>query len=137
MSSTYTRNKVYTYVYNKVISSYPSAYISSKYEPVVANFPAVFVREIGNFSNPANVTLSGIQDVWTSTFEVQIQSNDANTPATEAYNILSVVDGAFTELFYVKQAVNVIDNGITGAFRLVATYRRVTGIADTMPIVQT
>jgi len=137
MSSTFTRNRVYTYVYNKVISAYPSAYISSKFEPVVGSFPAIFIREIGNFSNPANVTFSGTQDVWTSTFEVQIQSNDANTPATEAYNILSVVDGAFTELFYVKQAVNVIDNGITGAFRLVATYRRVTGIADTMPIVQT
>ena len=135
--STYTRNRVYTYVYNKVISSYPSAYISSKFEPVVANFPAVFIREIGNFSNPANVTLAGTQDVWTSTFEVQIQSNNPDTSASEAYSILSVVDSAFSELFYVKQAVNTIDNGITGAFRLVATYRRVTGIADEMPTIQT
>lgn len=131
--NTYTRNAVYNYVNNKVIAVFPSAYISSKYEPVTPSFPAVFVREIGNFSNPANVTLNGNQDVWTSTFEVQIQSNDANTPATEAYNILSVVNTAFTELRYIKTGVNVIDNGITGAFRLVATYRRVTGIADVMP----
>ena len=134
--STFTRNRVYTYVYNKVIATYPSAYISSKYEPVVSNFPAVFVREIGNFSNPANVTFNGNQDVWTSTFEVQIQSNDADTPASEAYSILSVVDRAFAELSYVKQGVNVVDNGLTGAFRLVATYRRVTGIADVMPEIQ-
>ena len=131
--SVFTRNGVFDYVYNKVIAAYPSAYLSSKYEPLVPSFPAVFVREIGNFSNPANVTFGGTQDVHTSTFEVQIQSNDANAPVSEAYGILAVVDNAFTELTYVKQGVNLLDDGTRGAFRLVATYRRVIGAADDMP----
>ena len=131
--STYTKNGVYDYVYNKVITGYPSAYLSSKYEPVVPNFPAVFIREIGNFSNPSNVTLGSTQGVWTSTFEVQIQSNDANTPITEAYGILAIVDDAFTKLAYIKQGVNVLDDEAKGTFRLVATYRRVIGAADIMP----
>ena len=129
----FTRNGVFDYVYTKVITQYSSAYISSKYEPVVPNFPAVFVREIGNFNNPANVTFSGGQGVWTSTFEVQIQSNDADTPVSEAYGILAVVDDAFMKLGYVKQGVNVIDDGSRGTYRLVATYRRVIGASDVMP----
>ena len=131
--SIFTKNGVFDYVYTKVIAEYPNAYISSKYEPVVPNFPAVVVREIGNFSNPSNVTFSGSQDVWTSTFEVQIQSNDANTPVSESYGILAVVDSAFTDLTYIKQGVNVIDEGSRGTYRLTATYRRITGIADSMP----
>ena len=131
--SIFTKNGVFDYVYTKVIAEYPNAYISSKYEPVVPNFPAVFVREIGNFSNPSNVTFSGSQDVWTSTFEVQIQSNDANTPVSESYGILAVVDSAFTDLTYIKQGMNVIDDGSRGTYRLTATYRRITGIADSMP----
>ena len=131
--STFTRNGVFNYVYNKVIVGFPNAYISSKYEPVVPSFPAVFIREISNFSNPSNVTFAGIQDVWSSTFEVQIQSNSANTPVSEAYGILEVVDRAFMNLCYVKSGVNVIDNGTNGTFRLTATYRRITGAADEMP----
>ena len=129
----FTRNGVFNYVYTKVITQYENAYISSKYEPVVPSFPAVFVREIGNFSNPSNVTFSGSQDVSTSTFEVQIQSNDADTPVSEAYGILGVVDQAFTKLGYVKQGVNLLDDGSRGVFRLIATYRRITGVADVMP----
>lgn len=131
--STFTRNAVYNYVYTKVITEYPSAYLSSKYEPVVPSFPAVFVREIGNFSNPTNVTFNGTQDVWVSTFEVQIQSNDSDTPLSQAYGILSVVDNAFAKMNYVKQGVNVLDDETKGTFRLIATYRRVTGVADAMP----
>lgn len=131
--SVFTRNGVYDYVYTKVIASYPTAYLSSKYEPIAPNFPAVFIREIGNFSNPSNVTFGGTQGVKTSTFEVQIQSNDSNTPVSQAYGILDVVDNAFAELNYIKQSVNVLDDGIRGAYRLAATYRRVIGSADEMP----
>ena len=131
--SAYTRNGVYSYVRNKVITAHSGAYVSSVYEPVVPSFPAVFIREIGNFSNPTNVSFAGSQDVWTSTFEVQIQSNDADTPMTQAYGILATVDAAFTKLFYVKQGVNVVDDSVRGTFRLVATYRKVTGVADNLP----
>ena len=131
--SVFTRNGVYDYVYTKVKTSYQNAYLSSKYEPVVPSFPAVFVREIGNFSNPSNVTFGGTQGVKTSTFEVQIQSNNPNTPVSEAYGILDVVDNAFTELNYIKQGVNVLVDGNRGAYRIAATYRRVIGSADEMP----
>ena len=104
--SVYTRNAVYNYVYDKVIQAYPNVYISGMYEPVVPSFPAVFIREIGNFSNNENVTFSGSQDVWTSTFEVQIQSNKTDTPMSEVYEIFDVVKEAFSSLFYIRQTIN-------------------------------
>ena len=136
MSNNYTRSAVFDYIYNKVIAQYPDAYITSVYEPIVPTFPCVFVREIGNFSNPQNVTFSGSQDVWTSTFEVQIQSNKIDTPMTEAYGIFEVVKTAFTELYYILQSVNILEEGDNGIFRMVASFRKINGIADEMPVEQ-
>ena len=133
MSDYYTRNSVYNYVYSKVIAQYPDAYIASVYEPIVPRFPCVFIREVGNASNPPNVTLSGAQNVWVSTFEVQVQSNKTDMPMSEAYGIYEVVKSAFTSLFYVLQSVNVLEEGDNGIFRLVAQFRKINGIADKMP----
>lgn len=131
--SVYTRNAVYNYVYDKVIQAFPDAYVSGMYEPVVPSFPAVFIREIGNFSNPENVTFGGSQDVWTSTFEVQIQSNKIDTPMSEVYEIFSVVKEAFSSLFYIHINTNNIGTYDDKNYRIVASFRRVIGKADEMP----
>ena len=131
--SKYTRNAVYSYVHDKIKQSYPDAYISGMYEPVVPSFPAVFIRETGKFSNTEAVTLSGVQGVWTSTFEVQIQSNKADTPLTEVYGILEVVQTAFSSIYYLLTAVNNVGTADADTFRLVATFRKVNGEADEIP----
>ena len=131
--SKYTRNAVYNYVYDKVIQAYPDVYISGMYEPVVPSFPAVFIREIGNYSNNENVTFSGSQDVWTSTFEVQIQSNKTDTPMSEVYAIFEVVKEAFSSLFYIHVNTNNIGTYDSENYRIVASFRRVIGKADEMP----
>lgn len=131
--SKYTRNAVYSYVHDKVIAAFPNAYVSGMYEPVVPSFPAVFIREIGNFSNQENVTFSGSQDVCTSTYEVQIQSNKADTPMTEVYEIFSVVKEAFYSLFYLHISTNNIGTLDDKNYRIVASFRKVIGEADSMP----
>lgn len=132
--SKYTRNAVYSYVHDKVITAFPNAYVSGMYEPVVPSFPAVFIREVGRFSNTEAVTLSGVQGVWTSTFEVQIQSNKADTPMTEVYNILETVQSAFSSIYYLLTAVNNIGTADADTFRIVATFRKVNGEADEIPV---
>ena len=103
------------------------------YEPVVPSFPVVFIRETGKFSNTETVTLSGVQGVWTSTFEVQIQSNKADTPLTEVYGILEVVQTAFSSIYYLLTAVNNVGTADADTFRVVATFRKVNGEADEIP----
>ena len=129
----YTHNAIYDYVHNWVKNAYPDAYISGMYEPVVPSFPAVFIREIGNFSNTEAVTFSGVQGVWTSTFEVQIQSNKTDTPLSEVYGILDAVKQAFFSIFYILTAVNNIETANSENFRLIATFRKVNGEADEIP----
>lgn len=131
--SVYTRNAVYNYVYDRVIQAFPDAYISGMYEPVVPSFPAVFIREIGNFSNPEAVTFGGSQDVWTSTFEVQIQSNKIDTPMSEVYEIFNVVKSAFSSIFYIHINTNNIGTYDDKNYRIVATFRKVIGEADEIP----
>ena len=131
--SVYTRNAIYDFVCDKVLSEYPDAYISSKYEPIAPSFPAVFIREIGLVHNPANVTFSGVQDVRTSTFEVQIQSNKKDTALSEVYDILNIVTAAFVKLYFILETTNLLEENDDGLFRLRAAYRRVIGAADEMP----
>jgi hypothetical protein len=131
--SVYTKNSIYDFVCNQILSEYPDAYISSVYEPVVPSFPAVFIREIGLVHNPGNVTFGGAQGVRTSTFEVQIQSNRKDTAASEVYDILNIVTAAFVKIFFVLENTNLIEDDDSGLYRLRASYRKVIGAADEMP----
>lgn len=127
-----TQNAVYNYIHGKVIAEYTNAYVTGVYEPIPSSFPAVFIREIGNLHNPANVTFSGVQGVRTSTFEVQIQTNTLSGMKSIANGILSVVTDAFADLHYILESTNVIDEGDSGIYRLRASYRRIIGLADSI-----
>ncbi len=131
--STYKRNNVYDYVYHDVIDVYEDAYISGVYEPVPKSFPAVFIREIGRSTQESSVTFSGEQGVKISTYEVQVQTNAENSSMSDAYSIMETVEKSFQKLFYIQTAMNKIDDGTYGTYRLVGTFRRVVGNADQIP----
>lgn len=131
----YTRTNIFDYVYRRVNTQYPSAYIAGKFEPVPASFPAVLIRRIGEFAQERNRTFSGAQGVMNLTYEVQITSNKTNSPATEAWEISDTVTTAFSSMHFALTASNVIEDG--EKYRLVLTYRRIVGYADAMPTVPT
>lgn len=128
-----TRNAVYNYVHNAVETAHPTAYIAGIYEPVPEHLPAVFLREISDLRNKANMTFTGVQGVRTSTFEVQTVSGHTNGSMSEAYALLETVRQAFFALHYNETNVLIIEDGQDGNYRLRASYRRVIGDADTLP----
>lgn len=128
-----TRNAVYSFVHDAVVDADPSVYVTSVYEPVNANLPAVIVREIGNLYNRGNMTFTGGQGVRTSTFEADVVSGKTNGSMTEAHTILDTVRNAFFQLHYNETSAVIIEDGSTGRFRLRATYRRIIGDADALP----
>lgn len=129
-----TRNAVYNYIYDAVIAVYSTMYVAGAYEPVPASMPAVFVSEISDLRNKANMTFASVQGVRTSTFEVQIVCGKLNGSLTQAYEILDVVRAAFFKIAYNEINVVVVENGRNGTnYRLRASYRRVIGDADAMP----
>ena len=128
-----TRNVVYNYIDNAVKTAMSNVYVTSVYEPLTAQLPAVILREVGDFRNSENMTFTGIQGVRTSTFEAQVISSRINGSMSEAYAILEIVKSAFFKLMYNETNVAIIEDGATGRYRLRATYRRVIGDADTLP----
>lgn len=128
-----TRNAVYSFVHDAVTNANPSVYVTSVYEPINANLPAVIIREIGNMYNRGNMTFTGGQGVRTSTFEADIVSGQKNGSMTEAHTILDTVRNAFFQLHYNETNVAIIEDGGTGRFRLRASYRRIIGDADALP----
>lgn len=128
-----TRNVVYNYIDNAVTTAMPNVYVTGVYEPLMAQMPAVILRETDDFRNPENMTFTGVQGVRTSTFEAQIVSSRVNGSLSEAYAILEIVKSAFFTLLYNETSVAIVEDGSTGRYRLRATYRRVIGDADTLP----
>jgi len=128
-----TRNAVYNYIHDAVKAGNPDVYITSVYEPVPAQMPAVILREIGDFRNRENMSMTGVQGIRTSTFEAQVVSGKTNGSLSEAYEILELVKQAFFTLLYNETNVVIVEDGGTGRYRLRASYRRVIGDADTLP----
>lgn len=129
----YSKNAVYTSVRNAVKTAWPSAYVTGTIAAVPTKSPAVMIQEIGKIHNPETVTLSGLQPVWTSTFEVHVFSNLQNSGMSECYNIMETVTAAFVKIGYLLFFQDVLENGDNKKYRLVARFRRVTGVNDEMP----
>ena len=128
-----TRNAVYNYIHDAVKTELPTIYITSVYEPVPAELPAVILREIGDFRNRENMSFTGEQGIRTSTFEAQVVTGQTNGSLSEAYDILEIVKHAFFKLLYNETNVAIVEDGGTGRYRLRASYRRVIGETDTLP----
>lgn len=128
-----TRNAVYNYIHDAIVAAHPMVYVSGAYEPIPASLPAVFIREIGDFRNRENMTLTGQQGIRTSTFEIQIVSGKVNGSLSEAYTILETVRAAAFDLLYNETNVVTVEDGQNGTnYRIRVSYRRVIGDADTM-----
>lgn len=128
-----TRNAVYNYIHDAVKTELPDIYITSVYESVPQELPAVILREIGDFRNRENMSFTGAQGIRTSTFEAQVVSGQTNGSLSEAYDILEIVKNAFFGMQYNETNVTIVEDGGTGRYRLRASYRRVIGDTDPMP----
>lgn len=128
-----TRNAVFNYIHDAVKTELPTIYITSVYEPVPAEIPAVILREIGDFRNRENMSFTGAQGIRTSTFEAQVVTGQTNGSLSEAYDILEIVKNAFFSMQYNETNVAIVEDGGTGRYRLRASYRRVIGDTDQLP----
>ena len=126
-----TRNAVYTRVVNASRAAYPSTYCTSRYVAKPSSFPACYIHEIDR-SRPLENTQLDFQDVqWESSFEIQVVSTQANTAATEAYNIMEVARNTMSEMYYREFSETNIDGG--DKFTVIGRFRRVIGGGDSMP----
>lgn len=129
----YTNNAIYTKIRAAARAEVGTTNCTQTYEGKPSKFPTVFAREIGRLTPPSTVTISNAQDIYETTWEVQIFSNLKTGAKEQAYGLMDAVKSALRELYFVETMENPIENGNNTYYTLVARFRRIIGSGESMP----
>lgn len=129
----YTNNAIFTAVRAAVIAEVSTANVTQTYSPTPAKFPTVFAREIGRFTPAETATMSNAQQIYETTWEVQVFSNLQSGSKEQAYKLMDAVKGALRRLYFVETMENPIDQTNATYYTLVARFRRIIGSGEDMP----
>ena len=129
----YTRNAIFTRMREEVLAVDSTANCTQTYAPTPTKFPTVFAREIGHFTPSETPTLSNAQDIYETTWEVQIFSNLTSGAKEQAYSLLDAVKTAFRALFFVETFEAPFDEYSNHYYILIARFRRIIGSGESMP----
>ena len=130
--SAYTNNAIYTKIRASVLAVEPKANCTQTYNPTPDKFPTVFAREIGRLTPPSTVTVTNSQDIWETTWEVQVFSNLTNRSKEQAYALMDAVKSALKPLYFVETFEQPFDSMDKSYYVLVARFRRIIGSGETM-----
>jgi hypothetical protein len=128
-----TNNQIYTEIADAVTTAFPSAYCSSRIEPIPDHFPAVYIRMIGYTIPQETYSLNFDGHAERPTLEVQIFSNKENGALSEAYAIMEVVKSAMTGMYFLCDFIEPIDNIDPSVFRLASRWHRIIGDGEVLP----
>lgn len=129
----YTNNAIFTRVRNAVVAEFSNANCVQTYSPTPPKFPTVFARELGHFTPQATATLSNAQDIYETTWEIQVFSNLETGAKEQAYAVLAVCKSVMREMYFVETFEQPIDQTDKSIYCLVARFRRVIGSGEDMP----
>lgn len=129
----YTNNAIFTAVRAAVLAEVGTAKCTQTYSPTPTQFPTVFVREIGRFTPAQTATMSNAQEIYETTWEVQVFSNLQSGAKEQAYRLMDAVKSALRSLCFVETMENPIDNADAKYYTLVARFRRIIGSGEEMP----
>ena len=129
----YTNNAIFTAVRATVLAEVSTAKCTQTYSPTPTQFPTVFVREIGRFTPTQTATMSNAQEIYETTWEVQVFSNLQSGAKEQAYRLMDAVKSALRSLYFVETMENPIDNADAKYYTLVARFRRIIGSGEEMP----
>ena len=129
----YTNNAIYTRMRAAVLEAVSTANCTQTYSPTPSKFPTVFAREIGHFTPNGTPTLSNAQDIYESTWEVQIFSNLTQGAKEQAYQLMNAVKSAFRSMYFVETFESPLDSTSNTYYTLIARFRRIIGSGEEMP----
>ena len=129
----YTNNAIYTRMRAAVLAEVSAANCTQTYSPTPSKFPTVFAREIGHFTPNGTPTLSNAQDIYESTWEVQIFSNLTQGAKEQAYTLMNAVKSAFRSMYFVETFESPLDSTSNTYYTLIARFRRIIGSGEEMP----
>lgn len=127
-----SNNAIFTVIRTAVLASEPSANVTQTYAATPAKFPTVFAREIGRFTPATAQTVTNAQDVYETTWEVQIFSNLTSGAKEQAYALMNTVKSALKGMYFIETMENPIDRNDNKYYTLVARFRRIVGSGNTL-----
>lgn len=129
----YTNNAIYTRVRAAVLAADSNAHCTQTYAPVPSAFPTVFMREIGHFTPNQTATISNAQDIFETTWEVQVFTDNKSKSKEDAYALMDAVKTAFRAMYFVETFEAPFDNTSNTYYTLIARFRRIIGSGENMP----
>ena len=127
-----TRDEIYNYVESQVNISGRPVYCASRLEPVPEFFPACFITENDHFPRRDAIALDFSDEQVERHFEVHVHSNLVNGALSEAHDIMSDVEAAFREMYFIETYCGQTNNLDPTVVHLVARFTRLIGGADTL-----
>ena len=98
-------NDVFNYIATKVRKAYPNIYLSGDLNLNPAQFPCVYIEQADNFSLTTSRDSSSNENHVSTMFEANVYSNKQVGRKSECKAIMSIVDEAFSELGFTRQAL--------------------------------
>ena len=129
----YTQNAIFTVIRTAVLNTISTANVTQTYSATPSKFPTVFAREIGHFTPAQTQTLTNQQDVYETTWEVQIFSNLTSGAKEQAYKLMGIVKNALRGLYFIEVSENPIDTANAKYYTLIARFRRIIGSGEELP----
>ena len=129
----YTQNAIFTVIRTAVLNTISTANVTQTYSATPSKFPTVFAREIGHFTPAQTQTLTNQQDVYETTWEVQIFSNLTSGAKEQAYKLMGIVKNALRGLYFIEVSENPIDTANEKYYTLIARFRRIIGSGEKFP----
>ena len=129
----YTNNAIYTVIRAAVLDAFPSAKVTQTYSPTPTHFPTAFIRKIGRFTPQETATMSNSQEIYETTWEVQVYSNLQGNSKEEAYDIMRVIKRAFKGMYFLETFETPQDTAKNEYYTLIARFRRIIGDGEEMP----
>ena len=129
----YTQNAIFTVIRTAVLNTISTANVTQTYSATPSKFPTVFAREIGHFTPAQTQTLTNQQDVYETTWEVQIFSNLTSGAKEQAYKLMGIVKNGLRGLYFIEVSENPIDTANAKYYTLIARFRRIIGSGEEFP----
>lgn len=133
MANKYSENGIYTYIRGIIKESYPDMYVTSGFEPIPPQAPAVRIHEMDHYRPRRNVTLDNLDEQYQVAFQADVYSNLFNGSGEEAYDIMKVVETAFRQLYFIETSCTTVERVNNRVTRLAARFERRIGMGNEMP----
>ena len=124
-------NKIFTDIYNAVIASYPTAFISAVEVDIEPTFPAVFISMEDSIPTWRYINSSRTEPFRDLTIDINVYSDLQSGRKTQAKNIMKIIDAEMTAMGFSQSAMNPLD--LTNSKNKLVTrlFARYIGSVDT------